>query len=70
VPLEQQRREDLTTMRNLLLPTTNNPGPSASVTATSSASEGVAWAPQRASGPHVYFGHDAKRGLQVSVIIQ
>jgi hypothetical protein len=59
VDIGKQKARDLYLMRNL------KQGPSGALEGTDDSKLGVAWAPQWNEGPHVYFGHDAKRGLQL-----
>lgn len=56
--LAEQEPEDMMMMRNVLQ------DPETGVYRTCEQSEGVAWASAWKDGPHVYFGHDAKRLLQ------
>lgn len=58
IPLEEQQPVDMYKMRNLI----EN---SETLQPTSSDKEGVPWASKWKGPEHVYFGHDAKRGLQV-----
>lgn len=54
VPLAQQKREDLLTMRSVR----------ADGSASARLEEGVPWASRWHGPEHVFFGHDAVRGLQ------
>ena len=62
VPLEEQDRWNLVTLRNLI----PQPGGERPWKGTEADAEGAtAWAKQWPGPTHVYFGHDAKRELQV-----
>lgn len=62
VSLEQQRRGDMTTMRNLVRDEERAGG----WRAISKTSQGSGWVEEWRGPYKVYFGHDAKRGLQTS----
>ena len=59
VPFDQQTVFSMTKMRNIL---SNSDG---SLTSLERHSEGENWATFWRTAPHVYYGHDAKRGLQI-----
>jgi bis(5'-nucleosyl)-tetraphosphatase (symmetrical) len=73
VPLEDQNSEHMTKMRNLVYPSGIDPldikaaGAEAEALrpeVSEKARRGVAWAEVWRGPEHVYFGHDARRGLQ------
>lgn len=60
MPLSHQSEETMTTMRNIYY----NPKSSITYEPLERNSKGDNWAQFWKSSPHVYYGHDAKRGLQ------
>jgi len=62
VPLDEQLFTDMAYMRNLITKTSIL-GPKTE--ASSKIDAGVAWAGQWKGPPHIFFGHDARRGLQL-----
>jgi bis(5'-nucleosyl)-tetraphosphatase (symmetrical) len=58
VDLHLQKEEDLTTMRNICL------GSNGILESQERAKKGENWASLWKSPPHVYYGHDSKRGFQ------
>lgn len=61
-PLEVQRLNDLTNMRNVI--DTGDPFDSDGLIGYNKLDKGVAWVDMWPGPEHVYFGHDAKRKLQ------
>lgn len=61
VSLQDQNPDDLVTMRNLI----EDPSQKSGYSATKKHHPGTAWAKVWSGPEHVYFGHDAKRRLQV-----
>ena len=62
VPLEQQSLENLTHMRNI---SQKDYFSGYGLVGSSKVDEGEAWASLWPGPEHVYFGHDARRGLQL-----
>ncbi len=60
--LSEQLADDMHSMRNLVAARDSKDEP---LVGTTSNSEGVPWASLWRHSPHVFFGHDARRGLQL-----
>lgn len=63
-PLEEQSPEDMTLMRNIAMIRADDTGIVSYVT-SEHGKGGSPWATAWRGPQHVYFGHDAKRGLQM-----
>lgn len=63
-PLEQQSFDDMTLMRNIAV--TRGPHGETEYTAFEHGKDGQPCASAWPGPQHVYFGHDAKRGLQLA----
>lgn len=68
VPLEDQLCEHMTKMRNIILPdgaTSIESLEGLTLDAAEGIDRGLPWAEHWPGPQHVYFGHDARRGLQL-----
>lgn len=70
IPIEKQKKSDMTKMRNLIASHSRSRGgcdeqEEQQFEAVEKSDEGgIAWAEEWGGPEHIYFGHDAKRGLQ------
>lgn len=68
VPLQDQQPDHMTKMRNIILPCGISMGESLEglkLEAAEGVDGGLPWAEHWPGPEHVYFGHDARRGLQL-----
>lgn len=63
--LNEQAPVDMVSMRNVISLVNEDTWESTDE-GTSGISQGLPWASLYRQGPHIYFGHDARRGLQLT----
>jgi hypothetical protein len=66
VPLQSQHFENMVNMRNLITCDSDNKQSGNQYKATESDKEGEPWADKWLGPEHIYFGHDARRKLQLN----